>query len=134
MVASDGEGASRFITILVEQARNEHEARQIARTVATSPLVKTALCGGDPNWGRVLAAVGRAGVPIDPGRVDIYFGDSRVCRNGERESFNESAVKDILGKKQISIRILLHAGTSAVTFWTCDLTEGYIRINAHYRT
>lgn len=134
MIVSDGEGAQHTITIDVEKARTPGDALAIARTVAVSPLVKTAVYGRDPNWGRILAAVGRAHVPIRPDRIDIYIGRVAVCSRGTYRRFDERAVKNILKGKNVNIRIVLHQGTSSSRFWTCDLTEKYIKINAEYRT
>lgn len=134
MIAADGEGARHVVTITVEKAKNNQSALTVARTVATSPLVKTAICGMDPNWGRILAAVGRSGVHIDPYKIDIYIGDLNVCRNGCAATFNKTKAKNILRKKKVDLRIVLNQGTAAQRYITCDLTKQYIQINAHYTT
>ena len=134
MIVSDGEGAEHCITIYVEKAKNKKAALSVARTIATSPLVKTAMYGADPNWGRILAAAGRSGVAVNPGRIDIYFGPYRVCRNGMVDSFPEKALKKLLQKKEVEIRVVLHQGAAAEKFLFSDLTDGYIHINAHYST
>jgi len=134
MIASDGEGAEHLITIHVEKARTRQQALAVARTVATSPLVKTAVCGMDPNWGRILAAAGRAGVPVNPDRITVYIGKYKVCHNGGECAFSEAALKKVLKEKNVDVRIVLNQGRENLTFWTCDMTEKYIRINAHYRT
>lgn len=134
MIASDGEGAKHLITIHVEKARNKTQALSVARTVATSPLVKTAVYGMDPNWGRILAAVGRSDGSVNPDKITIFIGKYKVCHNGRQCLYPEHELRKILKRNTVDIRILLHQGQDAVEFWTCDLTEKYIHINAHYRT
>ncbi|MFH1380166.1 MAG: bifunctional glutamate N-acetyltransferase/amino-acid acetyltransferase ArgJ [bacterium] len=134
MIASDGEGARHLIKLRIEKARNASSAEQIARTVAASPLVKTAIYGGDPNWGRVLAAVGRAGVLVDPDKITIYFGRLKVCHRGHACMFSKSQAKNILRKKEVLIRVILNQGSVETQYLTCDLTEKYIKINAKYTT
>jgi glutamate N-acetyltransferase/amino-acid N-acetyltransferase len=130
----DGEGAKKIAEIRIEQARSEKQADAIARAIALSPLVKTALAGADPNWGRILSAVGNAGVAFDPNRVDIYLNRMRVCRRGGAAEFDEAAAIKLLQAKEILIRVALGQGKAQARFWTCDFTEDYIRINASYRT
>ena len=130
----DGEGATKAAEILVKGARTAREAKKIAETVATSPLVKTALFGEDANWGRVLAASGRAGVPFDPSKVDLYFGSLCVARSGFKASFSEKKAKEILVKKIVPITIHLHAGKSEWRYLTCDFSLDYVKINADYRS
>ena len=130
----DGEGAKKVAEIRVEQARSEKQAEAIARAIALSPLVKTALAGGDPNWGRILSAAGNAGVRFEPSRVDIYLHRMRVCRHGGAEDFDEAAASNLLQAKDVLIRVVLGQGAAQARFWTCDFTEEYIRINASYRT
>ncbi|MBI2819067.1 MAG: bifunctional glutamate N-acetyltransferase/amino-acid acetyltransferase ArgJ [Acidobacteria bacterium] len=130
----DGEGAKKIAEIRVEQARTEQQAEAIARAIALSPLVKTALAGADPNWGRILSAVGNAGVTFKPSRVDIYLNRMRVCRHGGATEFNEAAASKLLQAKEVLIRVTLGQGTAQARFWTCDFTADYIRINASYRT
>ncbi len=134
MIVRDGEGASRVSEVRVEGAANEEDAHRIARTVAESPLVKTALCGGDPNWGRVLAAVGRAGVELDPQRLDIHLGDVWVTQAGRARTYDEEQAKQALQEDPVRIRVVLGEGEASGVMWTCDLTHGYVDINAHYRT
>jgi glutamate N-acetyltransferase/amino-acid N-acetyltransferase len=112
----------------------ESEARAIANTIATSMLVKTAWAGADPNWGRILAAVGRAGIPINPNRVNIWFGRQQVCRNGEAANFNEAEAHRYLLQPEYVIRVSLGLGRAMATVLTNDLTADYVRINADYRT
>jgi glutamate N-acetyltransferase / amino-acid N-acetyltransferase len=133
-IVADGEGAQRVIEILVRGAKTEAAARQIAATIATSPLVKTAFAGADPNWGRVFAAAGRAGVPFDPARVEITMSGIRVLSRGKPLDFNERAASNRLLAPHVPIVVDLHAGRAAARYWTCDLTAEYVRINASYRT
>jgi glutamate N-acetyltransferase/amino-acid N-acetyltransferase len=133
-IVADGEGAQRVIEIDVRGAKDEAAARRIAETIATSPLVKTAFAGGDPNWGRVFAAAGRAGVPFDPARVDITMAGIPVLRRGQPLNFNERAASNRLLADHVPIVMHLHAGTAGARYWTCDFTAEYVRINASYRT
>ena len=133
-IVRDGEGASKFVTIRVTGASSEEDAAQVARSIANSPLVKTALAGEDANWGRIICAAGYAGVPFDSSRVSISLGDMVVCREGGAVSFEESRAGRILRQRDIDLTVHLHAGSSDATFWTCDLTTEYIHINADYRT
>jgi glutamate N-acetyltransferase/amino-acid N-acetyltransferase len=133
-IVADGEGAQRVIEIEVRGAKTEAAAKKIAETIATSPLVKTAFAGGDPNWGRVFAAAGRAGVPFDPARVDIKMAGIPVLRRGNPLDFNERAASNRLLAEHVPIVLHLHAGTASARYWTCDLTAEYVRINASYRT
>jgi glutamate N-acetyltransferase/amino-acid N-acetyltransferase len=134
MIVRDGEGATRVAEVRVEGARVESDADRIARTVAESPLVKTALNGGDPNWGRVLAAVGRAGVELDMGRVDLFLGDVWVAEGGRARAYDEERARGALAEDPIRIRVRLKEGRASGWMWTCDLSHGYVDINAHYRS
>jgi glutamate N-acetyltransferase/amino-acid N-acetyltransferase len=134
LIIGDGEGATRVAEVRVEGARLESEADRIARTVAESPLVKTALHGGDPNWGRVLAAVGRSGVEVDVSKVDLFLGDVWVAQGGRARSYDEDAAHRALLEDPIRIRIQLNSGRALGWMWTCDLGHGYVDINAHYRS
>ena len=110
-------------------------ADRIARSIANSPLVKTAIAGSDPNWGRILCAAGNAGVPLDPAKVDIDLQGAAVCRNGLAAEFSEAEMKKKLDATECLIRVVLRGrGKGSARFWTCDLTEKYIEINASYRT
>jgi glutamate N-acetyltransferase/amino-acid N-acetyltransferase len=133
-IVADGEGAQRVIEIEVRGAKSEMAARQIAKTIATSPLVKTAFAGGDPNWGRIFAAAGRSGVAFDPSGVDIRMAGVPVLRRGRPLMFNERAASNRLLAKHVPIVVNLHAGRATARYWTCDFTAEYVRINASYRT
>ena len=134
-IARDGEGARKLITIEVIGAATDDTARQIARAIANSPLVKTAIAGSDPNWGRILCAAGYAGVKFDPAKVDIELQNVPVCISGLAAPLDEADLKTKLDAPECDIRFAIQgAGKGCATFWTCDLTEGYIRINGSYRT
>ena len=130
----DGEGAKKLAEIRIEGAASEQEAEAVARSIALSSLVKTAIAGGDPNWGRILSAAGNAGVEIDPGRVNVYINRTLVCRRGRATDFSEPALQRELRAKDVLIRVKLGLGRAKASFWTCDFTEEYVRINASYRT
>jgi len=134
MVAKDGEGAKKLVTIEVHGARTRADAERVARTIANSPLVKTAIAGSDPNWGRIICAAGYSGATFDPSKVDIRVNDFVLCRRGLDVGFDEAAAKRELDQKELTIRLDLHQGKASTRFWTCDLTHDYITINASYRT
>ena len=133
-IVSDGEGIKHVIHLVIEQARNEDEARKAARTLSTSSLLKTAWAGADPNWGRVLAALGRSGVKFQPERVNIFIGPYQVCRNGGAHPFDHAATHKYMQQPEYEIRVQLGNGRRSLEFLTCDLTEEYVRINAEYTT
>ncbi|HMU90370.1 MAG TPA: bifunctional glutamate N-acetyltransferase/amino-acid acetyltransferase ArgJ [Pseudomonadales bacterium] len=135
-IVRDGEGATKFITIEVEQARSEAEALQVAYTVAHSPLVKTAFFASDPNWGRILAAVGRAGVEgLDVGLINIDLDEVRIVSAGGRDpDYREERGQAVMDRAEIRVRIELGRGRVAQQIWTTDLSHDYVRINAEYRT
>ena len=134
-IVKDGEGAKKLVTIDVEGATSERAAEKIARAIANSPLVKTAIAGSDPNWGRILSAAGNAGIAFDPRRVDIDFQGVAVCRAGLAADFSEGALKAKLDEPECSVKFTIRGrGRGKARFWTCDFTEGYIKINASYRT
>jgi glutamate N-acetyltransferase/amino-acid N-acetyltransferase len=133
-IVSDGEGIQHVIRLVVEQARSAAEAQQVAKAISHSLLVKTAWAGADPNWGRILAAAGYSGVPIDARRVNIYIGDQMVCRKGEAHRFDEKEAHKHLSQPRCEIRIQLGQGGRSVQFYTTDLTAEYVRINADYST
>lgn len=134
-IARDGEGARKLITIEVSGAANDDSARSIARCIANSPLVKTAVAGSDPNWGRVICAAGYAGVSFDPSKVDIDMQGVPVCRSGLAAPFDEAGLKKLLNAPNCSIRFAIQSRfKGSATFWTCDLTARYIEINGSYRS
>jgi glutamate N-acetyltransferase/amino-acid N-acetyltransferase len=134
MIVRDGEGAKRLVEIEVREAANPKAAEAIARKIACSPLVKTALAGADPNWGRILAAAGMAGQKIKPERVRIWMAGTKVFDQGRAVPFDERQLHRRLDRREVSIALALGMGIAQTTFWTCDLTHEYIRINSSYRT
>ncbi|GAA4773620.1 bifunctional glutamate N-acetyltransferase/amino-acid acetyltransferase ArgJ [Stakelama sediminis] len=135
LVVRDGEGASKFIRIDVEGAESDASARRIALSIANSPLVKTAIAGEDANWGRVVMAVGKAGEPADRDKLSIRFGATQVAKDGLAvEGYDEAPVAAHLKGHEIDIGVDLGLGDGKATVWTCDLTHGYISINADYRS
>ena len=133
-IVTDGEGAHRVVEVEVRGAPSERAADTVARTIANSPLVKTALAGGDPNWGRILAAAGRSGVRFNPDRVEVRMAGILMCRDGRAHFFNERAAHRKLLAKNVPIAVNLHAGDGTARVWTCDFTGDYVRINASYRS
>ena len=133
-IVEDGEGAQRVIEIEVRGASSDRAADRIARTIANSPLVKTAFAGADPNWGRILAAAGRSGAKFNFELVDISVAGIEVCRGGREYPFDEITTHEKMLEKFVPIAIDLHAGSGVARVWTCDLTKEYIQINASYRT
>ncbi len=134
-IVRDGEGASKFIHVCVTGARTSAEAKQVAMAVAKSPLVKTACAGSDPNWGRILAAIGYAGVPIEAGRLSLALGDLAVVERGERvPHYTRAQGVAVMQQEEIRLRIDLGLGHATHTVWSCDLTHGYVTINAEYHT
>jgi glutamate N-acetyltransferase/amino-acid N-acetyltransferase len=135
-IVRDGEGATKFVTVQVEQARTRAEALQTAYTIAHSPLVKTALFASDPNWGRILAAVGRAGIDaLDLEALRLYLGDVCIVEHGGRSpAYTEEAGQQVMQQQEILIRVVLARGDATETVWTTDFSEEYVRINADYRS
>jgi len=133
-VASDGEGAAKLLVVRVEGARSKRDALQIARTIAASLLVKTAVHGGDPNWGRVLAAAGRAGVQLDPHALDLRIGGHLVARRGAAHATGERLAARHLRGRRVELELRLGRGPGAATAMGSDLSADYVRINAHYRS
>jgi glutamate N-acetyltransferase/amino-acid N-acetyltransferase len=145
-VARDGEGATRLVEIRVTGAASEGQAHQVANSIARSPLVKTAVHGGDPNWGRVLCAAGYSGAAIDPDRISLSFGPAdrpgdkndspavQVLADGLPTHYDERAARAALVADPALITLDLGLGRAAATVWTCDLTAEYVSINAHYTT
>jgi glutamate N-acetyltransferase/amino-acid N-acetyltransferase len=120
------------VTLEVRGARTRAEADRVACAIATSALVKTAWAGADPNWGRILAAIGRSGVPMDPSRVNIYLGRQQVCHHGTACRFDEGRAHRDLSQPRVAIRVELNCGRAATTLWTTDLTVDYVRVNSSY--
>jgi glutamate N-acetyltransferase/amino-acid N-acetyltransferase len=134
-IVADGEGVKHVVELQIEGAPSDADALKIAKSIAHSPLVKTAWAGCDPNWGRLMAAAGYAGVDLDPACIAIWFGDQRICVNGGRApEYDEHAAHAYLQQPEFSIRIAVGAGAGRCRFWTCDLTAEYVRINAEYST
>ncbi|HEY6721577.1 MAG TPA: bifunctional glutamate N-acetyltransferase/amino-acid acetyltransferase ArgJ [Burkholderiales bacterium] len=135
-IVRDGEGATKFITVRVEKGREEAECASVAYAIAHSPLVKTAFFASDPNLGRLLAAVGNAGVrDLDVSRVELYLDDVPVSKGGGRApDYREEDGKRVMAKSEITVRVVLNRGAAATTVWTCDLSHDYVTINAEYRT
>jgi glutamate N-acetyltransferase/amino-acid N-acetyltransferase len=133
-IVADGEGVSHVVRLNIEQARSRSEARQIGRSIANSPLVKTAWAGADPNWGRILSAIGYSGIKINPERINIYLGEQQICRHGAACSFDHDRAHAYMSEPVYEIRIALGAGSAALEFLSCDLTAEYVRINADYST
>jgi len=134
MIARDGEGASKLVTVEVVGARTPLDADRVARAIANSPLVKTALAGADPNWGRILCAAGYSGAKFDPDKVDVSVNNLVLCRKGVDAGFDEAAAHRELDRKELLLRVDLHTGRATARLWTCDFTRDYIDINASYRT
>ncbi|HMC30665.1 MAG TPA: bifunctional glutamate N-acetyltransferase/amino-acid acetyltransferase ArgJ [Candidatus Angelobacter sp.] len=133
-IVADGEGVQHVVRLNIEEARTRKEARQIARAVANSSLVKTAWAGADPNWGRILAAIGYSGISVKPERINIYLGEQQVCRHGAACPFDHEQAHRYMLEPVYEIRIVLGTGNAHLEFLTCDLTAEYVRINAEYST
>ncbi|HWR58951.1 MAG TPA: bifunctional ornithine acetyltransferase/N-acetylglutamate synthase, partial [Thermodesulfovibrionales bacterium] len=133
MIIKDGEGATKLVEVEVRNARNQRDADNAAFAIANSMLVKTALYGNDANWGRIMAALGRAGITIKEEKTDIYFGRVAVVKSGIATGKDKGA-NAVLTKKEIRITVDLNLENASSNVLTCDLTEGYVRINAEYRT
>ena len=136
MLVRDGEGATKFITVRVEQGRDERECRAVAYALAHSPLVKTAFFASDPNLGRILAAIGYADIEdLDVSAVDVYLDDLLVATGGGRSpDYTEEAAQTVMDQKEITVRIRLNRGSASARVWTCDLSHEYVSINADYRS
>jgi len=135
-IIRDGEGATKFITVRIEGGRTEDECRRIGFAIAHSPLVKTAFFASDPNLGRILAAIGYAGVAdLDVEKLDLYLDDVLVARHGGRNSaYQEADGQRVMKQSEITVRVALNRGAAAATLWTCDLSHDYVSINADYRS
>jgi len=135
LVVRDGEGATKLVTVNVEGATSDASAFRIAKSIADSPLVKTAIAGEDANWGRVVMAVGKAGEPADRDKLSIAFGEYTLAENGERAaSYDEAATSAYMKNEELELRVGLGLGSGSATVYTCDLTHGYIDINGNYRS
>lgn len=134
MIVRDGEGATKFITIAVSGAPDDTSAHAIANTIATSPLVKTAFYGSDANWGRIVAAAGRAGVALDPTAFQLWFDALQVVANGTPTGYQEAEAATIFAQEEITVQLVVGAGQGQATVWTCDFSHEYVSINADYRT
>ena len=134
MIAKDGEGATKMIEISVINTKKHEDAEKIASTIATSPLVKTAFFGSDANWGRILAAIGRSGININPDKVDIYIGNIITAKDGMAVEFNEKKAKALLNKKECKITIDLKSGKQWARYYTCDFSYDYVKVNGSYRS
>lgn len=136
LIVRDGEGATKFVSVQVDQAKNTEEALEVAYTIAHSPLVKTALFASDPNWGRILAALGRASIEsFDLSKVEIFLGNVRIVANGEKcAQYTEERGQKVMDREEITIRVILSRGEASETVWTTDLSHDYVTINAEYRT
>ena len=135
-IVRDGEGATKFMTVRVEGGRTAEECRQVAYAIAHSPLVKTAFFASDPNLGRILAAVGYAGMDdLDQGLIDLFLDDVHVVREGGRHpDYREEHGQRVMKQSEITVRVDLHRGAAQATVWTCDLSHDYVSINADYRS
>lgn len=133
-VARDGEGANCLIEVCVEGAASAEEARAAARTIVASPLVKSAVHGADPNWGRVLAALGRSGAQVDEGRLEVFVGDICVSTGGRPQPFDQDRARGLLQRPEVLLRVCLGLGDGEARAWGCDLTEEYVKINSAYTT
>jgi len=133
-IVADGEGATKLVEIRVKGADSFNSASKVARAVANSPLVKTALFGEDPNWGRIVCAIGYSGVPVDPDKIDIFFGDIQAVKQGAPSGVSDEECVSRLKEREIVLTIGLNQGGCECSFWTCDFSYDYVRINAEYHT
>jgi glutamate N-acetyltransferase/amino-acid N-acetyltransferase len=134
-IVADGEGVTHVVELQISGASSDENALKIAKAIAHSPLVKTAWAGSDPNWGRLMAAIGYSGAKIDPERIDIQFGELPICIDGGRHpDYDAKAAHGYISQAEFTIRIQLHQGEGSCTFWTTDLTHEYVSINADYST
>ena len=134
-IVRDGEGATKFIAVSVEGAVSDESAEKVARSIADSPLVKTAMAAEDANWGRIVMAVGKAGEPAERDKLDIWIGDEQITSGGQvHPDYLEARANAFLVEPEIDVRVAMGMGDGSATVWTCDLTHGYIEINAGYRS
>jgi glutamate N-acetyltransferase / amino-acid N-acetyltransferase len=134
-IIRDGEGATKFVTVRVERGRDAAECRRVAYAIAHSPLVKTAFFASDPNLGRILAAIGYAGVALDTAKIDLHIDDVLVAKGGGRNpGYREARAVAAMKKPEFAVRAVLNRGSAEATVWTCDFSFDYVKINAEYRT
>jgi len=133
-IAGDGEGATKLIEVTVEGALTVADARAAARTIAGSPLLKAAVHGCDPNWGRIIAALGRSGAEIDASRIDLFLNNMCLMAEGSPRSFDRDGAKAVMAQDEVPIRVCLNVGDGIATAWGCDLTAEYVAINSEYTT
>ena len=134
-IVIDGEGANKFITINILKSKNEKDAKKIAFSIANSPLVKTAIAGEDPNWGRIIMAIGKSGININLKKISINFGNIKVIDKGQLvNNYKESEVANYMREHSINISVNLNMGLKKFTVYTMDLTKKYVEINADYRS
>jgi glutamate N-acetyltransferase/amino-acid N-acetyltransferase len=134
MIVRDGEGATKFVEVSIRGAASEHDAEAAAFAIANSPLCKTAIFGGDANWGRVAMAIGKSGAVVDPDAFDVVFAGIPTCIAGTAIAFDEDAAAEALGRSDVDVLVDLHVGEASATVWTCDLSYEYVRINGEYRS
>jgi glutamate N-acetyltransferase/amino-acid N-acetyltransferase len=139
MIVRDGEGATKFVTLHISGARDVTEARSVGKTIVTSPLVKSAIHGGDPNWGRIIAAVGRAGVAIESDRISLSAlapdePELQLVEGGVSAPYSIQQANEIFGSVELTLVVDLGIGSGQATLWTCDLSEEYVEFNAEYHT
>ena len=134
-VVSDGEGSSKFITVNVKKCKSEFDAKKIAFSIANSPLVKTAIAGEDPNWGRIVMAIGKAGPKINLKKLSVNFGNFKIVTDGKlSQNYNEKIIANYMKNENIDLNIEISTGVKSFTVYTMDLTNEYIKINADYRS
>lgn len=133
-MAADGEGATKLITVKVKNAEDDATAKKIAKSIVSSALFKCAVYGNDPNWGRILCAMGNSGEEFDEHKIDVYFGDKAIVKNGVEADFNPEAIRAVMSQKELIVAIDMKSGSACAEAYGCDMTEKYIEINAHYHT
>lgn len=134
MIVRDGEGATKFLRIQVRGASSEEEAKQAAKAVGNSPLVKTAFFGEDPNWGRILVALGHSGVHFNPEAVDLYLGGIQVAQGGQAVTYQEEALIQVFQENEVEVLIDLKKGSFSTTVYSTDMSYDYVKINSSYRS
>jgi glutamate N-acetyltransferase/amino-acid N-acetyltransferase len=134
MIVRDGEGATKIVEVTVAGAHSDKDAHAAAMQIADSPLVKTALFGNDPNWGRIVMALGNSGAEIDPAAVDVTIAGAVTCQGGMAVEFDREAASAALAEPEVAVEVALNLGDHEATVWTCDFSYDYVRINAEYTT